>query len=157
MLQVNSVRDLGLVDALFRKNKTTSCYTTTSLFIKKVNNGDRTTITTLVSKLSDINFKTYDRVYIPIAYGNHIDHILVKQIATKIISKNKLYFYVESPYFLTSYKRMFLEIIYLMIRREIQSVMIGSLFKKNVLKVYKSQVKSFKRVFRFNIEIIVKK
>ncbi|ANY69371.1 hypothetical protein BBD42_24960 [Paenibacillus sp. BIHB 4019] len=53
--------------------------------------------------LSDMDFSPYDRIYIPLGIGRHIDHLLVREAAEYITEQSgqalKLMYYRDLPYF----------------------------------------------------------
>ncbi len=88
-----SIKNLGLVDAVWRGKEGKAFYTTIFDTLKP----DDTIITNLTKKLTAaINVTSNTLIFSPLACGRHIDHLITRQVAT-ILFPGALY-YTDFPY-----------------------------------------------------------
>lgn len=141
-------------DSAFRTYKNNLLYNSFNKLLNgRISDKDTTlmqSINTLFSKLAD----TYDFVIAPLAIGNHVDHKIINICANKSIQRDKLFYYLDAPYFfsLSNWNFNLLKIILL----QWESLRMTTTIKRKAIDSYTSQknflFKSYRRFF-FNSKI----
>ena len=93
-------RHLNFIDACFRVYKGVLIYPDfRTKDLGRIHKQDHRLLVKL-EKIMD-RFSTADRIYVPMGIGGHVDHIIVRTVAQKVFSPQKLGYYVDFPYALS--------------------------------------------------------
>jgi hypothetical protein len=127
-----------LIDAAFRTKNNEPIYSTfTKIFsgiISPYDNSLRKNLTLYLSKKE----KNYDLIISPVGIGGHVDHNLTRAVATALIDKTRLAFYLDVPYYFTikNWSQRYLQ-EYITLKK---SHTLTTDFKRACLQYYKSQL-----------------
>lgn len=105
MLGAN-VLHLGQLESIYRKNKDGSpIYNKLQdLFITEWGEEAEVMEEIVTAMMNQINFRSYDRIYLPLGIGRHIDHFLVREAAEQCMvrsapmTNSRLFYYEDLPY-----------------------------------------------------------
>jgi LmbE family N-acetylglucosaminyl deacetylase len=112
--------NLSYTDALFRKKNGNSnpiaelsrVYPTYRYHVISgvISSHDRTLMDSLQADLKRIITDPNARIFCPVGFGNHVDHLLVRDVCTQIFSKKQIIFWSDFPYvFRNTVRNSFIE------------------------------------------------
>lgn len=131
---------LDYVDGGFRSNKNKYCYPSKkALFSGKISPLDNTLHQKLKHDLKK-RYNHYETWLVPYGIGNHVDHLLVRQIAEEILPPQRIKYYVDQPYALypKNWKTRSQDVFSILSQKT--SVSWTSDKKKKILHAYDSQI-----------------
>jgi LmbE family N-acetylglucosaminyl deacetylase len=140
LLQVR-YKYLEFTDGWFRSYLRKPIYPGKALFEGIISEDDKTLVEKINKRLK--GYSDFEKVIIPFGIGNHVDHVMIRQIAEKIFKTEKLFYYLDQPY-TSKIPNWNMELICKYIQNKILgrlSTMPTSNKKIETLKKYKSQFK----------------
>lgn len=136
---------VGLVDGGFRAYRDRLLYPShKELFSGQVSTEDRSVLAKVGREIKRAT-KTATKVLVPLGVGNHVDHLITRSAGLRVVSKEKIVFYVEQPYGM--YVRNWKFHTFLSMRKIVRISTSMSKQKQKAIACYKSQhsiVKSFR-------------
>jgi len=127
--------NLNYFDRWFRVFNNKPIYPNRFLSSYKISPHDKSIIKDIGIKLSDYLY--FNKIFIPLGIGGHIDHLIVRNRAEEVFPKSKLGYYLDYPYALNrKYWSLKLLWRFLISKKSIKSM---SKEKINILKMYRSQ------------------
>ncbi len=143
----------GFVDGGFRIHENTLLYPkNTDLFSGITSLHDSHLAARLEKKFN--RMRTFDKVVIPLGIGNNIDHVIVRKAAEKVFNPKQIIYYVDYPYALKPRNWLNKKLFDLIFKRK--SIKSMSRRKKEILKIYASQIKLLFESFPNYPEIVLK-
>lgn len=129
----------GFIDGWFRIHNDKPVYENSQLFSGEISSNDKSLMMSIKNKVSKYN--KFQKVITPFGVGKHADHLIIRNIAQQIFTKDQIVYYLDQPYYLNK-NNWNIQLCWTLLTHNKSTIKISS-FKKALLINYFSQVSQF--------------
>jgi hypothetical protein len=128
--------NLHYTDGWFRSFNNKPIYPNQNLFKGKISSSDKKLLKDLKKRLQ--KFYYFDKMVIPLGVGNHVDHLIVRNVCDQTFPISKIDYYIDFPYALNAKNWKFIYFLKFLLSKK--SIKFMSKEKQKAIIFYRSQL-----------------